>query len=281
MKKAIKLICCHYKNNKNKNCYKGKLPELLQYVKDSEGKLLNAKEAYDNLVKNIIQINNISAALRLNLKFTEFTYDLTDFYNNNNDKLSKCQYDPKSCTTQFEDSMSRIMTIKTEFDQLKLHYGQINNLIENLNDYYQQSKSKDIYCKFRIDRSDQLMCLVYDFSFEEFNNSSAIFVFYGSQSRTRMYLKYKDFQQLFIIDFKSNRSRQGHGTFVLEELPIIVQEINKRIKQNRYVNIPHTDTITSITGSIVPDSTISKEDLVCFYNKHGYITNNKLYKKVP
>ncbi|MGE7888986.1 hypothetical protein ACQKN7_16685 [Bacillus cereus] len=279
MKNVIKLICCHYKNNIPKNCSKKVLTDLLQYHKDSEEKLRNAKRNFENYINSIIQINNISAVLRLNPKFIEFKIDTSNFYNNNNDNLSECKYDPGSCTTHFEDAISRIYKIKDEFDQLKLKYEQINDLIEDLKSYYKiQSSSNDIYCKFSSNKFG-LMCMVYNFNVN-LTSSSTLYVYYGSTSNTRMFIKYNAYQELYIIDFKSDIQRQGYGSSVLKELPIIVQEINNRIKKGRYINIPPTDTITYITGSISPDGTISRQDLINLYNKYGYISNNQLYKKV-
>ncbi|MDE7573795.1 hypothetical protein NGF18_24700 [Bacillus tropicus] len=280
MMDVIKLVCCHYKNNISKNCYKRTLTDLLQYYKDSNEKLFNAQKNLDDFVESIIPINNISAALLVNHKFTEFMMDTKEFYNNNNHKLSECKYDPKSCTTQFMDAINGIHDINTKFIELKGRYKQIDDLIANLYDYHKkQSTSKDIYCKFGIDGSGQLMCMLYNLNVN-LTSSSTIYVFYGLKSSTRMFINYNPYRELYIMDFKSDISRQGYGAFVLTELPKIVQEINNRIKKNGYVSISPTDTITSIAGDISPDGTISQQDLINFYDKYGYISNNKLYKKV-
>ncbi|MED0980515.1 hypothetical protein P4T48_13450 [Bacillus paramycoides] len=280
MKNVIKLICCHYKNNIPKNCSKKVLTDLLQYHKDSEEKLRNAKEDFDNYVNGIIKINNISAVLQLDSRSIEFEIDTSNFYNNNNDNLSECKYDPRSCTTQFSHAINRIYKINDEFKQLKLNYEQINTLIKNLERYHHdQSGSNDIYCKFGIDRSGQLMCMVYNFN-ALLTSSSIIYVYYGSKSSTTMLINYDAYRELYISNFRSVIPRQGYGSFILTELPIIVQEINNLIKKGRYTAIPDTDTITHITGSISPDGTISQQDLINLYNKYGYISKNKLYKKV-
>ncbi|PGR23035.1 hypothetical protein COC52_24900 [Priestia megaterium] len=275
-----KWISCYLKNQL-KSCNKEALPKLIKFVEASRQELFDAKKEYDNLVKKTLQINDISFATLVNFQFPDFTFNLNAFYNIENGELSKCQFDPKTCTDQFEALISEIESIQVEFKQLRIKYEQISELIENLKNYYEkQLNSDDIYCKFGIDRSDQLMCLVYNFNVD-ISKVNTLYVYYGSRFNTRMFLNYNAMGQLFISDFKSDISRQGHGTFVLEELPIIVDEINNRIKKNKYCNILQTDIIPLITGEIVPDNTISEEELIRFYSKHGYITNNILYKRVP
>jgi hypothetical protein len=273
------------------------LPELDNIYDKLKSYHNQLSEEYKQLESTLFTADDIKTVLALDVdkkKFEDKTEGiLFKALFNKERKITNCKFFPKDCEVLFNAKNKKIGHVRQSIRNLITKYNQSISIIQDLKDFvrlYNTDVESDIVFKFGYDNKGHLICLFCDLKhFFDFMGNSDLYIFYGEYHRNRnklnMFLKYCGSYQdnVSIIDFLSSRRRRGHGSFALTNLEFVVQKLNERI-------VAHNSNITDeenklsivkrITGSIHPAlGAISLEDLVKFYEMHGYIDSKGCLNK--
>ncbi|MGO4695475.1 hypothetical protein AB4Z50_14480 [Paenibacillus sp. 2TAB26] len=195
-------------------------------------------------------------------------------------------------------------SIKQNFDPVQFqHISHINYaspLLKVVKNAHKDRGSADIYLAFTRDKSDHEIIISVDL--DEFNNmygskstaSLALRLYYKVSeypSPSYMYLKYESLKNRIIInDCNANAKirREGHGSIMLHHAKELCTFLNQLIDQkNQVLLLEYKDKpevlcdwltndsgyikgrIKYIFGEIFPDNSLSREDLINFYDTNA------------
>lgn len=178
--------------------------------------------------------------------------------------------------------------------------GLVADLVQ-LTDEENVSKSGDVFFQtYRDNLSDWVAVF---FNLDEFTPGDicnpTLYLSYGKSAvpQSKMYISYYSKGYLEIVDLFSGIERRGHGGLMLNSLLKIVEKLNEKIEvynlqlytsefKNRLTygefiaSSKSMRKITYITGKMVPGRGLTREDLIRFYGRYGFIIEGHLHKDV-
>lgn len=178
--------------------------------------------------------------------------------------------------------------------------GLIGDLVQLTDEEY-ESRSGDVFFQTYRDNLSDLVAVF--FNLGEFTPGDTcdptLYLSYGKSTgpQSKMYISYYSKGYLEIVDLLSGVERRGHGGLMLNSLLKIVEKLNEKIEvYNLQLYASEFNTgltygdfiassnsmrkITHITGKIVPGRGLTREDLIRFYGRYGFIKDGRLYKDV-
>lgn len=298
VEKAKKAIQCKMKNQL-KTCYKNQLLQIYEILNNLEKYEAQIENKLDTLMNRLLKQFSLDEVLSINRK--ELTFDnqvcqgLYSSFMQQSTSLNDCEYDPSHCENSFDLKESEMREKKQDIRMLIHQYNQYIDVLNDIHSYTTEYKTSNesTIIRFGFDKENNLICLFCDISKAISNAGSFdLYVFNGDYHTQReklyMYLNYGDNEgKVVIIDFFTHVTRQGHGTFALNNLESILIELNKLItkaneKRDYPEIVPPKELISYVTGTIKPHKRyISLENLKIFYDICGYLDENEcLYREI-
>lgn len=299
--KLIKQLKCH--TLKRNECYRNDYVNDLLYVNLHTDKIAKYNSILENLKREIDSITYFGDII--NYKVEEIDEKIKKIVEKFI-SISVCTLDVNQCYNQYYELNSRLNSLRYEYNSLINRIKHCNDVFEHLKELNsnKQDNYDSIYFKTRFDKEGYLVCTFFDKSTvsirNSFMHSYTIYLSFGYtaiNNRTRLYFEYSPhLGALKIIDFFSIEKRRWHGSYVLQTLLDLVPYFNEEIdKYNKevYEALKGTETWESykesslfsqkvkyIYGSICPGGSLTKEELIMFYDMNGFIKNERLYREV-
>lgn len=277
---------------------------IYQSLLEERAKLLKLIPLNEKTLENIkFELKEIENFYEVKEKQVEIIENLEEGIRFSN---SKCELNPSKCC-------SDCMILYEEVKKLSNKYNKVIGILKKINEIFQHLEElsyeklgidRDIYIKFIYDKEDNPICLFFDkesFDTEKsYLKTLTIYLSFGQtpiNERTRLYFRYiKHKGAIKIVDFFSIKKRLRHGSYLLETLVEIIPYLNNKIDEynkqffselnsmytwEEYIeSSSYNKKIEYIFGDIIPDGSLTYEELEEFYCINGFIKDKKLYKEI-
>ncbi|MFD0587675.1 hypothetical protein ACFQZE_06645 [Paenibacillus sp. GCM10027627] len=296
--KLLREITCKVKKMKH-TCFSHPIKSLQLKVSYLPELISLTNESVEKIENQIKSAKTLSDLTKIDCTEPEFEVDIDSLY-------TECDLDPRTCNQILDE-------LDLEQYELKRKLNRLIYTIRNYRDVFEAVVSRykftcdsldHHYFNIGYDKENKLICVTYelsDFDPDSISNPTLYLSFGKLHGRnpSRMYLSYNSNGSLIINDFFSIEKNLGHGSFMLNSLLQLVPLLNEKIAQHNlntfnelgrekfcsweeYQQKPalYKMPIRVIRGTIRPLEDHKLEDLKRFYNRNGFLKNDRLYKEV-
>ncbi|MCM3273992.1 hypothetical protein [Paenibacillus elgii] len=273
-----------------------------EYIKDNQTALRVLPELIklsdmknEELKTRVLSANSLNELLSLNCSVPDLEIEPID-------DLSPCLFEPSTCEDRYKNLRREVQELKKRWEKGRKKINQYEEVIQDIRWMHRFTTNyENFYFKVNFDKVDTFTCITYNLdSFEPDSISNpTLYLSFGktNDQHSRMYISYSGYDgALKIDDFFSIKERRNHGSFMLQSLLELVPLLNQRIEEyNNWFfgelkgmhtweefqsSLSFQRPITYIYGSIHPAGEITKEDLVRFYDRNGFIKDGRLYRQI-
>lgn len=276
----------------NHRCNKDEYLALQSKIEYYLNAVDKSQAEYKLLMKRLLEIKSTSDFYNVNLPTVDESQE--------RNQSAICSLSPKHCEDNFESLDYKCHSLKYRLKDSFQKFLTVNELFKDIFKLHKENNEKEYFLKTNFDSDDNLIC-VYLPEFKKSSSISTIYLSYGlcrnHHNRSYMDVTYYSDGRMEIDELNSYVERKCHGAFMLQCLLEMVPRFNEDIEkknQQKYLDlrriysswdefkssINYEIPIKYIHGKIKPNRNLTREDLVRFYGRNGFIQNGRLYREV-